>query len=911
MISRVRVAIAKKRLRFPTTLLIVATAILLRWSASHILHSNPPPFLTYYPAVTVVAVVAGMWPGILASVLTALATLVPTLGLRATLSLRTPADLVTFLGFIAFGTLISLLAETQRRSEHRREAELKDQAVREVRQARRESEDRIRAVFDAIEEGIGFVDTAGSILESNTASLNILGYAMPNLADERLSHLRWLERPDGTRIDPPDHPVAIVLRTQKPLHNFEMCIHRSDGSSTWLNLNVRPLHDPAGHLLGAVSSFSDITSRKAMEQALRAGKRRLALFIEHAPVALAVFDRDMRFLMVSRRWITDFNLEDRTLIGEPLADLFPGIAARWQEAHRLCLAGQIVRNEQDEFLAADGSIHFLRWEIHPWLDLDANIAGFEIFAEDITDRVHAQKELLRAEERFSKAFRSSPLPISITVVSTGRYLDVNDAYLELVPYSRQQLLQMTATEAGFWTDPAERTLVLEDLARNGRIKSRSMKFKSASRQARDLEFTADIIELEGQSCILSISRDVTENVELETQLRQAHKMEAIGLLAGGVAHDFNNLLGVILGNCDLAAPFIAPGTQIARSFDHVRMAAERAADLTRRLLALGRQQIAFPRPIHVNPTLKAIFDLLRRVVNEDITMDFKPGADAGSILADPLQIEQIVMNLIINARDAMPDGGKIYISTRLRVLNERDLTAFPGARPQPYAVIEVIDSGCGMDEATRTQIFDPFFTTKPLGKGTGLGLSTVYGIVRQSGGFIHVTSRPGEGSRFTLIFPQVLQATRIKPAPLPLPALRAALRTVLVVEDDSGLRELLFEILKRNAFSVSQASSGEEALTFLRQANSPPEIMLSDVVMPGLNGVELVRQVTTEFPTLRILFMSGYSQELVEQRGPILSENNFIQKPFTISDLLAKMDALLAATPALTNATAVEVEQYS
>ena len=280
-------------------------------------------------------------------------------------------------------------------------------------------------------------------------------------------------------------------------------------------------------------------------------------------------------------------------------------------------------------------------------------------------------------------------------------------------------------------------------------------FRTSKRKIRDAEVSAELVELDGQRCMLAITRDITETRQLEAQFRQAQKMEAVGRLAGGVAHDFNNLLGVIIGYSDLALSLITPESPLNRHLEQIKKASHRAVSLTRQLLAFSRQQVVFPKVLDLNELVHNVITMLQRMVGEDVAISFQPTMPIGSVHADPGQIEQVLMNLVVNARDAMPSGGKIVIETAHAEIDEHFVSQHPGSHTGEHVVLAVSDTGCGMDEVTKSQIFEPFFTTKEVGKGTGLGLSTVYGIVKQSGGYIFVESKPGDGSAFKIYFPRL------------------------------------------------------------------------------------------------------------------------------------------------------------
>ncbi len=388
-------------------------------------------------------------------------------------------------------------------------------------------------------------------------------------------------------------------------------------------------------------------------------------------------------------------------------------------------------------------------------------------------------------------------------------------------------------------------------------------------------------------------RDITEKRRLEDSLRQSQKMEAVGQLAGGVAHDFNNILTVIMGYGDFLAAKIPRDDPMFKDLEEIKNASQRASTLTHQLLAFSRKQILSPKILNLNTVVGNMEKMLKRLIGEDIDMIFIPTKDLSKIWADQGQIEQVVMNIVVNARDAMPDGGKITIETANVELDDCYARTHDNVQKGPHVVLSISDTGIGMDEKTRSRIFEPFFTTKEVGKGTGLGLSTVYGIVKQSGGNIWVYSEPGKGTTFKIYFPQINHDKAISIQSEALNESLDGTETILLVEDESSLRDLAFAILVRRGYTVLEASNGEEAITVSRKYNGVIHLMLTDVIMPLLNGRELADKLKLERPDMRVLFMSGYTDEAIFRHGVLDSMNAFIQKPFTPISLSKKVREIL------------------
>jgi len=377
------------------------------------------------------------------------------------------------------------------------------------------------------------------------------------------------------------------------------------------------------------------------------------------------------------------------------------------------------------------------------------------------------------------------------------------------------------------------------------------------------------------------------------QLQQSQKLEAIGQLAGGVAHDFNNLLTAIIGYSDLSLKQISVENPIRSNLEEIKKAAERAASLTRQLLAFSRRQILEPKVLDLNAVVKDMHQMLRRLIGEHIDLTTKPAPGLGRVKADPGQVEQIIMNLVVNARDAMPRGGKVTIETANVTLDEHSTLRHVSVKTGAYVMVAVSDTGNGMDEETQARIFEPFFTTKEQGQGTGLGLSTVYGIVKQSGGNIWVYSELGKGTVFKVYFPQVEAAVKTIEKPVSEIAAPRGSETILLVEDEDVVRRLAREILTQAGYKVLEACGGEEAMRLCQERWEPIDLLLTDVVMPETSGKEIAERLTELRPATHVLFMSGYTDEAIVHHGILDSNVQFIQKPFTALALAKKVREVL------------------
>ncbi|MBZ5654100.1 MAG: PAS domain S-box protein [Acidobacteriia bacterium] len=563
------------------------------------------------------------------------------------------------------------------------------------------------------------------------------------------------------------------------------------------------------------------------------------------------------------------------------------------------LCERLIRDGEETITARarvhrkDGTWRLLEGRARNLLDR-CDVEAVAVNCRDVTDEVHAEEDLRKSKERFAKAFRSSPLATTISTVDEGRYVDVNDAFLQLLNLQRQDVIGRTAVEVGFWVEPEERSRLLQGLWASGTVKGLPNGIRTSSGQIREVSVSAELIELDGLTCVLAITQDVSETKQLEEQVRQAQKMEAIGRLAGGVAHDFNNVLSVVMGYSDLALERLDPSHPVARNLSQIKKAAKGAAALTRQLLAFSRQQILFPRVLDLNSVVNNLNDMLLRLIGEDVSLTFKAGDGLGSIEADLGQVQQILMNLVVNGRDAMPTGGRIIIETSNVDLQEGYVGAnAPAMSPGRYVMLSVSDTGCGMDEKTMAYIFEPFFTTKGPGQGTGLGLSTVYGIVKQSNGNIWVYSEPGAGTTFKLYFPRVEAYPKSMASPVAELASVGGSETILVVEDDDSLRTLTVALLAGAGYKVLEAANAEMAICLAEEHKEAIDIVLTDVIMPGMSGRELAQRVRALRPEMKVLLMSGYAPDMIARYGAMEPSVALIEKPFTRHSLLAALSTVL------------------
>ena len=561
-----------------------------------------------------------------------------------------------------------------------------------------------------------------------------------------------------------------------------------------------------------------------------------------------------------------------------------GVAAHWPFHHQL----RVVR--------PDGEIRTILTHNEVVLDEQGAVKGLRGAVQDLTDFERATVALRESEERYRMLFENNPQPMWVYDVESLGFLAVNGAAVVHYGYTHEEFLEMTIADIRPDVEKDEVRVHVAD-AGPGLTKAGSGRHRRKDGSLLEVEISSHSVSFGTVSARLVLATDVTERRRLEHQLRQAQKMDAVGRLAGGVAHDFNNILGVIMGYGDLISRRLPPGDPMAGKVREIVKAAERAAGLTRQLLAFSRKQVLQPRMLDLNVVMGEMNKMLRRLIGENIELKTHLQEELSNVMADPGQMEQVVMNLAVNARDAMPEGGSLLLETRDMDLDDAYVRLHPNARRGPHVMLAVSDTGEGMDVETMSRIFEPFFTTKPQGKGTGLGLSTVLGIVEQSGGSVDVYSEKGRGTTFKIYLPSVegKAETAVTAGPVPAPT---GTETVLLVEDEGALRSMIREALEDAGYRVLEAGMPLQALAIAESHPGNIHLMLTDVVMPGMSGRDLAVRLKPLRPGAAVVFMSGYTDDAIGQHGLLELGTHFLQKPFTSHQLLQKIREVLGPSSA-------------
>ncbi len=522
---------------------------------------------------------------------------------------------------------------------------------------------------------------------------------------------------------------------------------------------------------------------------------------------------------------------------------------------------------------------------------------------DIDSRKRIEAALRESEERFATIVNAVSTMLAFTERSQGKIIDVNEAWLRMTGLRREEAIGKTGTELGLWANLEDRQRILDELASRGKVENVEAELVLGGRKLPGL-LSVRPVDMHGEHYLLWEVGDLTERKraereqeQLRSQLIQAQKMESIGRLAGGIAHDFNNILLAILGFGELAREQLPESSPAVECISEMVNAGRRAGELIKQLLAFSRKQVMKPQVVDPASIVSRLVPMLRRILGEDVLLELALPPGTYPIRVDVSQLEQVIMNLAVNARDAMPDGGTLTLETANVQFDESYVATHADAVLGPHVMIAVTDTGIGMDAATQARAFEPFFTTKALGKGTGLGLSTVYGIVKQSGGWIWLYSEPGKGTTFKLYFPKSQEAVQPSAAVGPRPLAPRPDTVVLLVEDDEQVRRLLATILRRGGYTVIAAANPHEAIELSDNHAGNIDLLITDLVMPRMNGRKLAEAIAVKRPKTDVIYISGYTENTVVHFGEVDQGVNFLSKPIGANQLLEMVARVLAGAP--------------
>ena len=520
---------------------------------------------------------------------------------------------------------------------------------------------------------------------------------------------------------------------------------------------------------------------------------------------------------------------------------------------------------------------------------------------DITESRRRDEALRSTERMLAEIFRSSPAFIVVSTADEGRFIEANEAFTKALGFEHGEVIGRLSSDIGLWPSWEDRDRIVRAVDDRGAARDVETRVRRKDGIIIDVSMSVAPITVGGQPCLIWLGTDISarrraeqEQIRLQEQLQQAVKMEAVGRLAGGIAHDFNNLLTVICGNVEMAVEDLDAADPLRQSLDDIKRAADSSVSLTRQLLAFSRRQIIEPHVVSLSELVRNLEKMLGRLIGEDIALQATLADDLGSVRVDPGQFEQVLVNLAVNARDAMPDGGRLVIETANTELGDTYCATRPDLKPGPFVMLAVSDTGHGMTSDVKRRLFEPFFTTKPKGRGTGLGLAMIFGAVRQSGGTIEVYSEPDHGTTFKIYLPRVDAPAERIAKPAKAAALPRGTETVFLVEDEASVRDIAITMLKRLGYRVHVASNGGEAFMMAESHAEPIHLLMTDVVMPGMNGRELAERLKVLHPEMSVLFTSGYTENVIVHHGVLYENLNFIGKPYSLQALATKLRHVLA-----------------
>ncbi len=761
--------------------------------------------------------------------------------------------------------------------------------------ALRESEELYRTLVSLSPDAISVVDLNCLLIVTSPRALQMFGDSSD---DEVLGRniLAWVAPEDQGKAS----ANVQQLLTEGTLTDTEYTLIRKDGTRFIGEISAAVIRSPDGIPTSIIIITRDVTERKRAEEVLRESEQRFRSLVENSPFAYQALDIDGCYIDVNQELCDLLGYRPDELLGRSFGDFWPeNTRTIFTQAFETFKHDRQVSTEL-LLMTKDGREINVILEGRIEQDNDGNFLRTHCILTDITSRKLAEIALRQSEERFSRFFRATPVGTSISRVHDGQFADVNDAFLSLFGYTREEVIGQNPLKLKMYANPEDWAKMVEMLQEQGRIQDFETRLVRKSGEIRDASISAEMIELDGQQYALGLTHDITERnraktekEKLEAQLFQAQKMESVGRLAGGVAHDFNNMLGVIIGRAEMALNMDASTDGLQHNLQEILNAGLRSADLTRQLLAFARKQTAVPKILDLNDTISGMLKMLRRLIGEDIDLSWQPGFDLWKVKIDPSQVDQILANLVVNSRDAISGVGAITMITENVVIDDSNRADHLEFIPGEYVLLTVTDTGEGMSQELRENIFEPFFTTKEVGKGTGLGLSTVYGIVKQNDGFIYVASELGKGTTSKIYLPR-FEAKTAQVASEEIAGERpTGTETVLLAEDDEAMLNLGKVILEDLGYTVIAAQTPVQAIHLAQDYPGDIHLLITDVVMPEMNGRELAKQLRTSRPNLKCLYMSGYTADVIAHRGILDEGVGFIQKPFLSDDFTEKVRQVL------------------
>ena len=759
----------------------------------------------------------------------------------------------------------------------------------------------VHATLEATADGILMIDTAGKIGNFNQQFLKMWRISEPAqiLEDNQrlLAYMLPLVERSGEFAGQMEELAAHPERESfnvlelKDTRVFECCS------------KPQRLQD---RICGRVWSFRDITERRRAEEKLAAEQRLLDNLITAMPDIVYFKDRESRFIRINEGFARRNGLGSPSeALGKTDFDVFGNQHASqaFADEQRIIATGQPMIDKEEREDWKDGRVTWVSSTKMPLLDAAGKIIGIMGISRDITGRRRAEESLRMLGSAVEQAEESIHITDAQLDLPGPRLLFVNPAFAKITGYTAAEVLGKTPRLLqGEHSDKTVLARLRATLRRGEAFNGELINYRKDGSEFHAEMHIAPIRDPNGLlTHFVAIMRDITERRRFEARLFQSQKMETVGKLAGGVAHEFNSIMTAIIGQCELMLYDLPDGNPLRKNASEIRQAADRAAALTRQLLAYGRKQILQPDVLDLNRVLAGMENTLRHLAGRDVDVQLAPPTAPKLVRADAGQIEQVIVNLVINAADAMPNGGKLTIETAETFLDQEYVSQFQDLKPGYYVMLAITDTGAGMSEAVKARLFEPFFTTKEVGKGTGLGLATCHGIIKQSGGHINAYSELGRGATFKIYLPTAQLENKPPGPPLQSPGLPRGTETILLVEDDPALREMAAALLDRLGYTVLTAANGLEALNLTHQrATGHIDLLFTDVVMPHMSGKELSDRIQALYPRTKILFTSAYTETAIVHQGVLNPGIVLLQKPFTPSALANKVREVLDSAPPAT-----------
>ena len=746
---------------------------------------------------------------------------------------------------------------------------------------------RDEMILDSAGEGIFGLDPEGRVIFINRATTRMLGYEADELMGGAHHDKVHHSRPDGTPYPTDECPIYAAYKDGRVHRGSEDVFWRKDGTFIPIDFISTPIIE-GGELKGAVVIFNDITERKTAEEALKKSEEEKRIILDAMSERMSYLDKEMRILWSNRAFAEDLGLTVEEVKGRYCYEVLHKRSDQCPYCPEYCPVHVKVletgRSHEAEIASPDGKAWFVRG--HPVRDSKGNIAGVTEISTDITERKMAEREVQSLKQQIEYILGATKTGLDIIDLEFNiRYIDPEWQKIYGDPAGRkcyEYYMGRSEMCPGCGIPKALETKTI--------TVTEAVLVKEGNRpvQITTIPFQND----KGEWLVAEVNVDITERKRLEEQLIQAQKMEAIGQLAGGIAHDFNNILTAIIGFGTLLKTEMSKDDPLSPNVTQILRASERAASLTQALLAFSRKQVINPRPVNLNEIIAALEKILTRIIGEDIELSTVLADEDLTVMADSTQIEQVLMNLATNARDAMPDGGSLTIRTELAQFDNEYIKTHGYDKPGSYALISIEDRGVGMDVKTRDRIFEPFYTTKEVGKGTGLGLAMAYGMIKQHDGYINVYSEPGKGTTFKIYLPLIRSKVEEEKI-ADLYIMKRGTETILVAEDDTQVRDLTKHILEGFGYQIMEAGDGEEAMSVFNENKDMIQLIILDVVMPKKNGKEVYDEIKKIRPDIKAIFTSGYNAEIIHKKGILKKGLGFISKPFLPQELLKKVREVL------------------